>query len=324
MSRRIRLACAFVLSSSLLLTACGDDDKAPNTGGDDEAGGDDDDGQNDDDDDDGDDDDDNDDDGDNDDDDDAPDGDDDDAIWDGIEQACEDDCEAQFALDCAPPNSNELTCKLQCASTTAYLGDFCLGEYEDLVRCRADGGYACINDYPQPLATCVVQSGAYYECTTDLGCKRHCATSVDSGCVDDFGDCFDACVAYQESLADSCQYRFNSLAHCEGVYGDMCSGDELVTPESCQYTVLDIAECMWDEGRDVCESWCWGAQKMGCGDACETQCRTNAEHATCGAAFVEMIDCAFLYGDAVCQDGELIANDSCDYDTMAWQSCLAG
>jgi hypothetical protein len=49
-----------------------------------------------------------------------------DDFLDEIEGHCERDCAAQYALDCAPANSNRLVCELSCAATTAQLGDFCL------------------------------------------------------------------------------------------------------------------------------------------------------------------------------------------------------
>jgi hypothetical protein len=93
---------------------------------------------------------------------------------DRIEEACEADCAAQYELECAPANSNVLTCKANCAAQTGQLGDFCLGEYADLVECKGAGGYECVTTYPYPRSTCASEQLAFQMCAQDLGCKRSC------------------------------------------------------------------------------------------------------------------------------------------------------
>jgi hypothetical protein len=144
---------------------------------------------------------------------------------------------------------------------------------------------------------------------------------VENGCVADFDGCLASCIAEKDSLPENCAYRLDSFAHCEGVYGDTCIDGDLATDEVCLSSALDIAECIWDYGEDMCAGWCWGAEKLGCGQTCASNCAAASEDVSCGTAYVDMIDCALLYGYAACTDGQLLGTDLCEDETAAWLAC---
>jgi hypothetical protein len=247
-------------------------------------------------------------------------------VLDRVEEACEVDCDAQFALECAPVNQNTLTCKANCAAQTGQLGDFCLVEYAALVECRGEGGYECVTTTPYPNATCASEQLAFQTCTMDLGCKRACDKSVDEGCTSQsLDECIEACITGGDELPMDCSYYTNSIEFCK-VNGDaVCVDGELKTPMSCARTVLDIADCVADEAMDMCDGWCWAANELGCGgEDCATECANRVADPTCGSAWNEVLDCGLLFGDAGCVDGFLAANDICDSEMTTYTTCVAG
>lgn len=248
-----------------------------------------------------------------------------DELLDRIETHCEADCEGQYALDCAPESSNALVCETSCVAATAQVGDFCLVEYDALVACRAEGGYSCVQEYPYPNSTCASEQLTYSECTRDIGCKRYCAKSIKESCTDDsLDDCIAACLDEKAALPDDCEVYFDGLPYCQATTaGASCVDGKLSTPAGCAYSVMNVAECLSDESMDLCEGFCWAANRLGCGgEDCAADCAEKSEDATCGAAYADMLDCVMFFGDAACVDGTFMGNGICDTEARAYATCL--
>lgn len=248
-----------------------------------------------------------------------------DELLDLIETHCEADCDAQYALDCAPQNSNALVCETSCVAATAQVGDFCLVEYAALVECKAAGGYSCVTEYPYPNSTCASQQLAFSECTRDIGCKRYCAKSVEEACTDaSLDDCIAACLEEEAALPDDCEHYFDGIPYCQATMtGTTCVDGRLSTPEACAYSVMSVAECLTDESSDLCEGFCWAADRLNCGgEDCAADCAAKSADETCGAAYVDMLDCAMFFGDAACVDGTFMANGICDSEAQTYATCL--
>jgi hypothetical protein len=247
-------------------------------------------------------------------------------VLDRVEAACEVDCDAQFALECAPANQNTLTCKANCAAQTGQLGDFCLAEYADLVECRGSGGYECVTTYPYPNSTCASEQLAFQTCTMDIGCKRACDKSVDEECTSQsLEECIEECIAKGDALPMDCSYYTDSIEFCKVTGDAACVDGELKTPMACASTVMNIADCVAEEAMDLCEGWCWAANELGCGgDDCAAECANRVADATCGSAWNEVLDCGIFFGDAGCADGFLAANSICDSEMTAYTACVAG
>ena len=253
-------------------------------------------------------------------------------LLDRIEDACEVDCDAQFALECAPANQNTLTCRANCAAQTVQLGDFCLIQYADFVECRGAGGYDCITSgsttYPAPRATCAAQQSALTMCMQNLGCKRSCDKSVDEGCTSmSLDECIEACIAEGATLPENCSYTWDSIAACKLQADAACVDGELETPMTCAPNVMRVAECIYDDATepDMCEAWCWAADTLACGGTdCMAECANRLADATCGMAWTEVMDCGLLFGDAGCADGYLAANSICDSEMTTYTMCVEG
>ena len=242
---------------------------------------------------------------------------------DAIEAACEADCEAQFATECAPVNQNVLTCKLSCAVATVQLGEFCLGEYRDVVQCRADGGYDCAYEYPTPRSTCATEQVAYTECLGDLGCKRWCADAVAGGCGGaSVEGCIDTCLAHKDGMPEYCGVYLDGYRLCEAQLGIECVGGVPTTSGDCGHAAARVGECINDEVDDVCLGYCWVADEIGCGGGCMADCSSRLSDATCGERFASLVDCELRHGDFVCTDGRLTGIDICDYENTEYEACL--
>jgi len=251
-------------------------------------------------------------------------------LLDEIEAHCERDCDQQYALDCAPANSNTLVCQLSCAAQTSQLGDFCLREYADVVKCRADGGYACLTEtQPYPNSTCAVQTLAQNECVQNLGCKRQCALAIAEGCTTaPFDTCLEECIAAGDTLPEDCsRYRYtDAIALCRATTASpVCDGETIATPATCSYYAIEIGSCLYDESGDYCEGWCYAADELGCGGTdCMADCQAKLMDPTCGTAWQDMLDCGLFFGDAACTDGAFMANSICDSETTTYTTCVAG
>jgi hypothetical protein len=248
-------------------------------------------------------------------------------LLDQIGEVCETDCDAQYATECAPTNTNTLTCQLSCAAATAQLGDFCLEEYRDYIDCRGDGGYDCVNDYPYQRSTCAAEQVAYSECAQHIGCKRYCKKAIDEGCIESELDaCIDECLTQDQDLPEDCQrYYSEQIAYCQATNPTTCIEGGLSTPAACSYAVLTIAECISDESQDLCDGWCWAANRLGCGgEDCASECAEKSEDETCGAAWKELLDCGLFFGDAACDSASFNANGICDSEVQAYTTCIEG
>jgi hypothetical protein len=247
-------------------------------------------------------------------------------LLDGIGDACETDCDAQYALDCAPANGNTLTCQLSCAAQTTQLGDFCLAEYRDYVACRAEGGYDCVSSNPYPRSTCAVQQLAFSECTRHIGCKRYCQRVADLGCNDaPFDECEAACESADESLPADCYYSTETIAYCQVSASAMCEDDHLAVPASCASSVITVAECFSDSTDELCDGWCWASDRLGCGsEDCKADCTAKKSPAECGSQWDSLLDCVLFFDDGECKDGALAGNGICDSEQSAYEACIAG
>jgi hypothetical protein len=253
-----------------------------------------------------------------------------DDLLDEIDAHCERSCDSQYALDCAPPSSNKLVCEANCVAQTAQLGDFCLREYADYVKCQADGGHACVQDTPYPNSTCAGQQLAFSQCAQHLGCKRDCKVSIDLGCTTETHDaCTEACIANVTDLPDNgaCSVYREQIAMCRATQANpSCNGDEVLTPAACAYWVLEVGACVQEESMSYCDGWCYAANTLGCGgDDCAAGCAAKVAHETCGTAWTEMMDCALFFGDAACTaDMGLMANGICESEVDTYTTCLTG
>jgi hypothetical protein len=254
-------------------------------------------------------------------------------LLDEIGAACKTDCDAQFALDCAPQNTNTLTCQLSCAASTAQLGDFCLEEYRDYVLCRGNGGYDCVQSTPYPRSTCAVEQLAYSQCTQHIGCKRYCEKTHDLGCNDTaFDDCLSTCTSEMlpmpsspTSSSNTCAYQLETIAYCQATSATKCSGDALEMPAACASSVLNVAGCINDNSKDMCDGWCWAANRLGCGGTdCAGDCATKTADTTCGSKWNDLLDCVLFFGDAECSTDGLIGNGICDSEMSAYKTCMSG
>lgn len=250
-------------------------------------------------------------------------------LLDAIGAACKQDCDAQFALDCAPTTSNSLTCQLSCATTTTQLGDFCLEEYRDYVQCRADGGYDCVSGAPYQRSTCAVEQLAFSQCTQHIGCKRFCEKTQELGCNDTpFDTCLADCTTPDPTLPSTCAYETETIATCQATSSKACDGDALEMPAACESSVLEVASCIDENGSSgYCDAWCWASDKLGCGPAdCATDCATKTADTTCGSQWTSLLDCVLFFGDGMCSaDGLTIAgNGICDSEQSEYQTCVQG
>jgi hypothetical protein len=251
-------------------------------------------------------------------------------LLDAIGEACKADCDAQFESDCAPANSNRLTCQLSCASSTTQLGDFCLAEYRDYVTCRGEGGYDCITSgtttYPYQRSTCALEQQAFSLCTQHLGCKRYCKQVLDLGCNDTpLEDCIDACTAEDTSLPSGCIYRTENIASCQATSGAVCEDDHLSTPAACATQVLSVAECISDDSDDLCDGWCWAADRLGCGAKdCTDDCASKKAPAMCGSEWDSLLDCVLFFDEGGCESDRLVGNSICASEQTAYDSCVKG
>jgi hypothetical protein len=244
---------------------------------------------------------------------------------DEVEAACEADCEAQFATECAPGNQNVLTCKLQCATITVQLGNFCLDEYTAVVQCRADGGYDCVNGFPTPKVTCAAEQVAFSECSVDLGCKRYCDGAIAAGCGGaSFDACLDGCLAERAALPERCGLYFDGLPLCEAQAGIECVDGQPATTGDCGYAVANIADCIADETDDLCQGYCYLADGLACGTNCPADCASRLADPTCGQQFDNLVECMLRYGYVECVDGMLTGVQLCDSETAAYDTCMAG
>jgi hypothetical protein len=253
-----------------------------------------------------------------------------DDLLDEIDEHCERSCESQYALECAPPSSNKLVCEANCVAQTAQLGDFCLREYADFVKCQADGGHTCVNDTPYPNSTCAGQQVALSQCIQHLGCKRDCQVSIELGCTTETqDDCTEACIEDVTDLPDSgaCGVYREQIAMCRATQvNPTCNGDEVLTPAACAHWVLEVGSCVQEESMSYCDGWCYAANTLGCGgEDCDADCADKAADETCGMAWNEMMDCALFFGDAACtEDMGLMANGICDSEVQTYTTCMAG
>jgi hypothetical protein len=247
-------------------------------------------------------------------------------LLDAISTVCKADCDKQFALECAPKNTNTLTCQLSCAASTSQLGDFCLVEYHDYIACRGNGGYDCLQGSPYPRATCAIQQLAFSSCTQHIGCKRYCQKMLDLGCnVTPIDTCVATCTGEDTSLPSRCSYSTETIAYCQATTSTECAGSTLNMPTSCSSTVLGVAECFSDDSNDLCAGWCWAANRLGCGGTnCASDCAAKKADSTCGSKWNDLLDCAIFFGDAACDGGSLVGNGICSSDMSSYQKCTTG
>jgi hypothetical protein len=208
---------------------------------------------------------------------------------------------------------------------TNQLGEFCLGEYANLVNCRAEGGYECVNDNPTQLSTCASQQQDYYACTVDLGCKRYCARARDEGCGGPSLDlCIEECIGGRADYPENCSYYYDGWRSCQAYADSECVEGELSTPAQCDYQVSNLAACISDESMDLCTGWCWAAKTLGCDNGCDTACPTEMADPDCGQLYTDAVDCGLFFEDLACGESQLEAVSICESDWAAYITCKNG
>jgi hypothetical protein len=248
-----------------------------------------------------------------------------DRLPESLRETCMDWCDAQFETECAPLGFTSIEiCDLQCVAAVSTQRDFCIEEYTERTRCLADGGYECINDNPVARATCASETLAYSECVQELPCKMYCAALVESGCADDESACREECIADSTDDDLSCEIRQDSYVLCMGQLGFTCDEGQVIPHQSCLPSLFDAADCRND--RDVCATWCEGADALGCGGTdCVAECQAAAEEPTCGSDYTRMLECGIRYGYVGCtSDGLETDPDSiiCDSEIERYDECL--
>lgn len=252
------------------------------------------------------------------------------AKLDAIGEACESDCDQQFALECAPKNTNTLTCQLTCAAATTQLGDFCLTEYHELIACRAAGGYDCVSDNPYPRSTCAKEQLAFSQCSQQIGCKRACQLKLQLGCSDEsFASCVDTCAqphpVVENASSSICPVYYQQIAYCKAQYATACDGDELELPTQCRSNILQVAECVENHSSQSCAGWCWASEQLGCApENCEEDCAAKKADTTCGRDYERLLDCTMRRGNEVTctENGLETTSSSCQSEAERYQTCV--
>lgn len=240
-----------------------------------------------------------------------------------IADACAADCMAQFTGGCPPKGMSEHDCELVCESATLSLGDFCLAEVRDFHRCRAAGGYDCVQDYATPRSMCDAENQAYAACAQDIGCKRYCAQVIALGCSDsELDTCVQSCITEDRAIPESCGVGTEAIESCQATSGGVCEGNGLSTPDTCVSTVQRVAACLGE--TDDCDGWCFTAQWLGCGAAdCASTCSQKKSDPACGSAYDAVLQCEALFNAAECHGGTLSDNGSCQQQVATYQACIA-
>lgn len=256
---------------------------------------------------------------------------------DALVSACESYCEAGLAQPCGENQATESQCKAQCAFLPTQTKGFCENEAAATFECAAEGGFTCMGidtdgdgvddtQTPVPNDQCVTQAQAYATCESTAGCGRFCASADDEGCG---GGCLEACEGRQaeiEAQTANCGFAYNSYASCGGLLGVQCDGGDARPGDDCLDAAFTVGECLNPDAPDLCPSYCFGAEEIGCTSDCATVCAANLADPTCGSQWNSLLDCVTFFGDASCQNGLVLPTSDgiCSSERDAYQSCTGG
>lgn len=241
-----------------------------------------------------------------------------------LEAACTRDCEARHAAGCEMNIGSLDQCRGQCLVVDEIQGGYCLDERREQYDCLADGGYTCVNGYPQQQSTCIAETQALSTCTQEMPCRQFCDRFDGMACAP-AGDCFESCRAEEMGFQDaSCSFDYSRLVSCWGA-DPSCDGDQ-PSVSSCQREVADVADCIALR-QDECEGFCWAAEAAGCGsDSCVTDCTPKLEDVACGYLYRRFIECTYdrSYDGffLACVDGEPEPTSECDSERTEYEACV--
>jgi hypothetical protein len=240
-----------------------------------------------------------------------------------LEQACIADCEARLLPGCAMNLGSLDQCMAQCLIIDEANQGYCLDEQTNLYACRASGGYNCVSGYPQPKATCLLESQDVSKCSLDLPCRRYCDMSA-AECTPAGEDCLQTCRADQMSFDDlSCMFDYNQLLSCWTQNGT-CRANQPAS-EECAPMVAEVADCIAIRNH-ACDGYCWAAELLGCGsEDCVTTCMTAAESSSiCGSYYRNLVSCTYQSRELrlTCEAGVPTPTAACDSARMQYEQCV--
>jgi hypothetical protein len=216
-------------------------------------------------------------------------------------------------------------CQYTCNLQTTNLDGFCLEEYEALLWCKADGGYACDDGLPRPQVDCFDEGGSYADCIVDLGCKRWCADSIDAGCEPGpLEACVDTCNAARDELPGGCGVLEEAVLKCKVNTGQICIDEAEPVGPDCAGSATDVAKCIHDATDDTCQAHCYIADALGCGTDCVAECEASIADGTCAAALADLVGCEIRGpgNHLACEDGRLVGIDRCESESAAYDACV--
>lgn len=243
-----------------------------------------------------------------------------------LEAACIRDCEAKHAAQCEMPIGSLDQCMGQCLVIDEINGGYCLDERREQYDCLAEGGYTCVQGYPQPQSTCINEAQALATCSQEYPCRRLCDEIEGTSCAPE-GDCFESCRATeQEGFEDyACSFDYSRLVTCWGLNPE-CDGDR-VSVANCQREVVSVADCIGLRTSE-CEGFCWAAEILGCGSSdCVSECSSNVDDAACGRQYERLVECAYDSYDALylsCEDGVPTLTEECESEAQEYETCVQG
>ncbi len=254
----------------------------------------------------------------------------------GLVDACEAYCQASLSQPCGEMVLTVEQCQQQCQSAPLQTQGFCEEEAAAAFECSAEGGFTCTSydsdgdgvedtSVPTPNAPCAEQQQAYATCESTAGCDRMCAEADAQGCGD---GCLARCEGRMAELDQAglgCGLYYNGYANCSALVGLSCEGGAPAPDELCLDALFQAGECANPDlaSDDLCPIYCFAAEEIGCSSDCSADCASREADPTCGAAWVDLLDCVTFFGDATCDAGVLLptADGICSSERDAYQAC---
>lgn len=223
-----------------------------------------------------------------------------------LEAACSANCEARHAAGCEMDLSLD-QCLGQCLIIDEVNHGYCLDQQREQYSCLADGGYTCVQGYPQPQSTCISELTALSECQQLAPCRMFC-DQVGGECAPEGEECVTDCQATQNGFEDTlCSIYYSQLLSCWGYSGVTCDGDRPAIGD-CGPQVAEIADCIASRNTD-CEGYCWAAEMLGCSTTdCVSECQAKMDETYCGSYYRSVLDCSIGSRElnVSCDGGELV------------------
>lgn len=240
-------------------------------------------------------------------------------------EACEEYCEASFAVDCGLGLTVD-QCKAGCPTYAEQQRGLCLSEQEAVFRCAAPLEFKCMGEVSVPdAAACASEGQAFTVCQQEAPCKSFCAAAVKAGCG---GASEEACVA-------SCKQDLMEIGFCSNDQNRLlaCQGDEGVTCENgaprsaaCTEEALDLADCAGFD--DPCLGHCIAAEVAGCGgdsrEACAADCQSKlGSLPNCQFDYENLLRCDANEG-VTCDGSTAKSSAECSFEQQDFDACAAG